>query len=93
MEKTAAQRLTFRKREKPRHGNSRHLLTTGKMLLLTQNTTPVTGPLTSGVDQPQWTVTHGAFMYHLHGFWPEAPGPQGMRTAGAVTQVSLQAWL
>lgn len=57
MEKTAAQRLIFRKREKPRHGNSRHLLSTGKMLLLTQNTTPVPGPLTSGVDQPQRTVT------------------------------------
>lgn len=27
------------------------------MLLLTQNTTPVTGPLTSGVAQPQWTGT------------------------------------
>lgn len=92
MEKTAAQRLTFRKREKPRHGNSRHLL---RM----ENAAADTKYNTCARASDQWcgpaTVDSYKVPPHVTSMdsGQRHQVPQGMHTAGALTQVSLQAWL
>lgn len=88
--KTAAQRLTFSKRGRPRNVKTEHLTTTRQKAVAEHEVWCLWQASAQWGTPATLDSLHSSSTQCLTGFWPGTQGPQRMGSAGTVAQVSLQ---
>lgn len=88
--KTAAQRLTFSKRGRPRNVKTEHLTTTRQKAVAEHEVWCLWQGSAQWGTPATLDSLHSSSTQCLTGFWPGTQGPQRMGSAGTVAQVSLQ---